>query len=211
MNLLTIIISVMILDLFSLITPGQDFMIVSRNTLKYSRKIGLMTSLGIGAGGLIHALVAMLGVSVFLASNVTVLAFIRTVGALYLIYLGSRFFRQAGSSSLPSNEKLPQFECRVTRWQAFRMGFIANLLNVEAMLFSMSIFTVVLPVGMSVMDKFMITGVIALDALVWFAMVSLLLGHQRVKNWYLRKSQWLERVAGVVLVFFGSKTLISSK
>ncbi len=46
--------AVITITVFTVISPGPDFAIVSRNALALSRRAGILTALGIGLGVLVH-------------------------------------------------------------------------------------------------------------------------------------------------------------
>ena len=46
--------AVITITIFAVISPGPDFAMVSRNSLSLSRRAGILTAFGIGAGVLVH-------------------------------------------------------------------------------------------------------------------------------------------------------------
>ena len=69
-------------------SPGPDTLIIIRQSLKYGRRGGFLTALGIGCGILIHSYLAIFGIS----SLIFLFDFIKDIiivfGSVYLIYLG---------------------------------------------------------------------------------------------------------------------------
>jgi RhtB (resistance to homoserine/threonine) family protein len=116
------------------ITPGPDTIYIVTRSIAQGRNAGIMSVLGISTGGLIHTLLASLGLSVILASSQTAFNIVRYTGGLYLIYLGiSVFLRCKEQSSAGEceyhNMKLPTI---------YLQGILTNVLNPKVALFFLS-------------------------------------------------------------------------
>lgn len=72
------------------LAPGADTMYILGNSMSNGKKAGIMSALGISTGGIIHTLLAALGLSVILAKSALIFDFVKYIGAGYLIYLGIR-------------------------------------------------------------------------------------------------------------------------
>ena len=81
------------IHLVALISPGPDFVVACRNTLLYSRTIGIYTAIGFGLGILVHISYAVFGLSWLIANHAFVFAIIQYMGAAYLIYIGVQSLR----------------------------------------------------------------------------------------------------------------------
>lgn len=90
---MTELIAVITITLLAVISPGPDFAIVSRNSLMLSRRAGVLTALGIGAGVLIHVAYTLVGVGLLIQSSLWPFNTIKLIGAVYLIYLGVKMLR----------------------------------------------------------------------------------------------------------------------
>ena len=66
MEELKLIISISLIHLAAVMSPGPDFIIVVKNALTYSRKIGIYTALGIGAVIIIHLVYTFLGLGILI-------------------------------------------------------------------------------------------------------------------------------------------------
>ena len=56
--------TVVITHLLAVISPGPDFALISRQSIKYGRKTSIFTSLGIGFGILFHVTYCILGIEI---------------------------------------------------------------------------------------------------------------------------------------------------
>ena len=53
---MTEFLTVVVLHLFAVISPGPDFALISRQSIRYGRKIAIWSAAGIGMGILFHSL-----------------------------------------------------------------------------------------------------------------------------------------------------------
>ena len=126
MEQLSIIGTVTIINLLALMSPGPDLVIAIRNSMLYSRKIGVWTAIGFGAGISCHIALSLLGIAWIIKKSLILFACIKIIGALYLIYIGSKSFT---SSSKTKIEHLSSKKKEITISKAFKSGFITNILN----------------------------------------------------------------------------------
>ncbi len=61
--------TIAILHLFAVASPGPDFALITRQSLRFNRKVAIWTSLGIGMGILFHCLLAITGLVLLITSN----------------------------------------------------------------------------------------------------------------------------------------------
>src|SRR5688572_7380219 len=69
------------------IWPGPAFALIVRNSIAYSRRAALLTTLGLGLGVGVDVVLLLCGLSVLL-QNPTIYDLVRYAGAAYLFYLG---------------------------------------------------------------------------------------------------------------------------
>ena len=117
-------------------TPGADTMIVIRNTLRGGARDGLVSSLGICLGLFVHATLSAVGISAILLYSATAFMLLKTIGALYLLWLGLsslRSFWNAKKMHQKAVEKKP-----FSFWTSLQEGFLSNVLNPKAVIFYMA-------------------------------------------------------------------------
>ncbi len=84
-------------------TPGPNMLLAFQYGLNYGVKRTLWTLAGLSLGLFILLLSTLLGLDVISRQSPWLLDIIKTVGALYLIYLGVASWRDAGDGSLMSD------------------------------------------------------------------------------------------------------------
>ncbi len=205
--------SVAIISLLAVISPGPDFAMVSKISLLKGRQAGILCAFGISAAISVHLAYTLLGLGIIFAKNVWVLNALRYFGAAYLIWLGvsalwpdikSRLFKHR---SLPSHSS--KAEVISNSHSAFWSGFACNALNPKTMLFIVSLFSQVISSKTSLFMELSYGAYIALIHFIWFAIVSTLLTTPKIQQKSTFLKDWIERVAGVLLMGLGIKLLIS--
>jgi threonine/homoserine/homoserine lactone efflux protein len=117
-------------------SPGPNFIFVLSRSIIYGTQNGIITTLGIGSGGLIYTLCAVLGVSALLATSELAFSIIKYLGASYLIYLGIAVFLDKNyAKSFTKNDTQ---KSSIKKMKAYRQGFITTMLNPKAGLYYIS-------------------------------------------------------------------------
>jgi RhtB (resistance to homoserine/threonine) family protein len=187
----------------AVISPGPDFAIIVRNGLRYGRRLGLATALGIASGVCVHTTYTLMGLSYVLAACSWAMEGIRYAGALYLIWLGISSFlpRKRETEQKCPVENIPSASFKM----AFRQGFLCNVLNPKTMLFFLALFTQVISPATSLPVKIGIGIFISLTHLMWFALVVVMLTNSRTEKFRKQWQHYLERAVGMGLFVLGVK------
>jgi len=77
------------------VTPGPGIFYVAARTLAGGRTEGLASSLGLGLGGLVHVVAGAVGISALVMASAEAFAMLKIAGALYLVWLGLKTWREA--------------------------------------------------------------------------------------------------------------------
>jgi RhtB (resistance to homoserine/threonine) family protein len=202
MEFLPLIGTVAILNLLAAVSPGPDFVMTVRNSLCYSRRSGIFTSLGISVALSVHLFYCAAGVGYIISKSILLFTLIKFLGAGYLIYIGIVSI-MVKSSKL--DLKGEHTGTDLTRFQAFRMGFMTNVLNPKATLFFLSLFTFVVGDSTPVYIIIIISAIIILTAFSWFTIVSIFLAQQNIQRVFLKYERIINRTLGGFLIFLGAK------
>ena len=128
-HLATFVLSGLVLNLY----PGPDTMYIIGRSLSQGRKAGIVSVLGISTGGMIHTLLAGLGLSAVLAASVKAFFAVKTIGALYLLYIGIRAIASRRAAADTATYLGGQSHARI-----YRQGLLTNLFNPKVALFFLS-------------------------------------------------------------------------
>lgn len=206
---LTQFVTIAVVHLLAVASPGPDFAIIVRQSITYGQRTALWTSLGVGCGILIHIGYSLLGMGLIISQSILLFNLMKFVGALYLIYLGIQALRvqplNRAEILQPHRHGLP------TPWQALRTGFLTNGLNPKATLFFLSLFTVVIDPATPLVIQAGYGLYMALATAVWFSCLSLLFGHRSVRQGFLKIGHWFDRLTGSVLLALGLKLALTGQ
>jgi threonine/homoserine/homoserine lactone efflux protein len=111
------------------LVPGPAVLYIVARSVEGGRPAGLISVLGIGAGGFVHVAFAALGLSALLVSSAVAFAVVKWLGVAYLIYLGiGRFLARDEETAdvKVGDEPLAR---------VFSQGVVVNVLNPKTALF----------------------------------------------------------------------------
>lgn len=208
MQYLPIIATVALVHLLAVISPGPDFIMITRNSLIYSRKTGVYSAIGLGLGILIHVTYSLIGIGLLISKSILLFNLIKFIGAGYLIYIGYKSLTSK-SSHLHIGEQNHKND--ISKLSAIRIGFITNATNPKATLFFLSLFTIVINPTAPLSVKLFMGIEMSIVTAIWFAFVAYLVSHRLVKSKLNKIQGFAEKFIGVVLIALGIKVVLSSK
>ena len=203
-------ITVAVIGTLAVISPGPDFLIVTRNSLLYSKQVGVATALGIAVGNVGWIATSVLGISLVIARTVLLFNALKLLGAVYLIYLGARLLcarREPAMEEILPQGAVAEKKCLSTL-AAFRMGLFTNLLNPKCAMFYVSFFSIVITPSTPTVVQCAYGLEIMLIAICWFSLLATVLSMEKIKGSFRRFSLWLNRVTGAILIVLGVKVAL---
>ncbi|WP_448871885.1 LysE family translocator [Desulfobulbus propionicus] len=190
------------------LAPGPDNIFVLTQSAIKGRLVGLVVTLGLCTGLIVHTSAVALGVAAVFQSSTMAFNLLKFAGAAYLLYLAWGAFR-AGAESL--NEPVGR-ERDLFRY--YLRGILMNVTNPKVSIF----FLAFLPQfthperGSLSVQMFVLGGLFILATLVVFGGISLLAG---VLGQRLRRSErvqkWLNRAAGTIFAGLALKLATASR
>lgn len=183
--------------LLAVASPGPDFAIVTRQCVLSGTRAGVWTAIGVGSAILLHVSYCLLGVALLLSSSPQLFNAMKLLAAAYLFYLGVRALSSQGVTL--KHDEIATAE-KFSPPQAVMRGFLTNGLNPKATLFFLALFTVVIDPATPVLIQVFYGLYLAVATFLWFAMLSLFLGHRLVRERMLQLGIWFERAMGAVLI-----------
>lgn len=199
----TEIMTLTVIALMMAISPGADFVLVTRNSLSCSRRSGIFTTLGITCGTWVHVSYCIAGMAIVISTSSTMFSMLKIVGAIYLIFIGYSSIKantvvtdgvlNAGTSLKPIS--------------AFISGFLSNALNPKTTLFFLGIFTQFVTVDTPVTIQLVYGAIISLAHLIWFLSLSYLLTHQKLLPKVKAYQVIINYLMGAVLIALGLKLI----
>lgn len=190
------------------ISPGPSFVMVARTAVASTRSNGLAAALGMGAGGIVFASAALLGLQVLLASVPWLYLAFKVAGGGYLAYLGYRIWQGANAPLLLSASGGPDSQPTLKR--AFILGLGTQLSNPKTAIFYGSIFASLLPHDIPSALLVALPIVVFCIEAGWYSIVALALSSASPRDAYLRYKSWIDRVAGGVMALLGLRLVITA-
>ena len=188
--------TVIMITILAVISPGADFAIVTKNSYLYGRSVGVLTSIGIALGVLVHVAYTLIAVAAVMKLAPNFLTLIKYLGAFYLIYIGYQTFTQKPVEETSSSN-------HISSRQALRYGFFTNALNPKTTLFVISTYTQIVS---AITPKSILIGYglfMSVAHFIWFALVALLFSQRTLREKMLKKQVVINRVIGFILALLG--------
>lgn len=207
MYYLPIILTVAIAHFLAVMSPGPDFIMITRNSLIYSRKTGIYSALGLGLGVWVHVFYCLVGIGLIISQSILLFNFIKLLGATYLIYIG---YKSLTSKSSRIDVHVSEHKKDLTPISATRVGFITNVTNPKATLFFLSLFTLVITPSTPFFLKLFMGAEMSVVTVLWFIFVAWIISHPLVKSKVSGIQHFAEKFIGVVLIGLGIKVALSS-
>ncbi|GLS92063.1 lysine transporter LysE [Psychromonas marina] len=200
------IISVTVIAIFMSISPGADFVMVTKNSLFHDRKAGLYSALGISLAIWMHVTYSIAGLAIVIANSPLLFSLIKYLGGAYLVYMGWKTFQSGSDIRIEQGDDKPT----LSNFSAFKTGVITNALNPKTTIFFLSIFTQVITPDTPILIQLLYGAIISIAHLLWFSLVAICVTHPLSLTLFNRYKVTIERVIGVVLIGFGLKVAFST-
>jgi len=188
------------------IAPGPDNLYVLAQSALHGHRTGLLITVGLCTGLMVHIGAVALGVATLVMTSVTAFTVLKIFGAAYLLYLAWCAFR-AGSALVPQSAGPA-----LRPLASYTRGVIMNISNPKVAIF----FIAFLPQfadpsrGPVAMQILLLGAVFMLTAIVIFAAICLAAG--RIGPW-LKKSYRaqavINRLTGTVFVLLAFRLVLS--
>ena len=197
--------TIAILHFFAVSSPGPDFIIVTRQSIRSGRTAAIFTSLGIASGILVHSFAAMTGLTYIISSNPLVFLYLKIIASIYLGYLGFiSIFNSSSITQYTSNQSTSDLNFLYS----YRIGFITNVLNPKAILFFITVFSIVVDSSTSVLSLGIYGAYMSIATFIWFTFISYIFTNTTLINKYRNSLPIFEKILGCILLLIASQILL---
>jgi threonine/homoserine/homoserine lactone efflux protein len=193
------LISIGLIQLIAVISPGPSFLITARTAVAKSRSDGVKVALGLGAGTVIWAGAALFGLNALFKLFPLLFMAMKLAGAAFLLWIAYQIFVHA-------KEPL-KMEGEAGGGNPFWRGFMVQIGNPKVAVFFGSIFVAMLPVNPPLWVLLALLAIVTFNEVWWYSVVALFFGAGPVRNFYLRAKTWIDRVTGAFLGALGLRLL----
>ena len=174
-------------------SPGPSMALIIRNSIKYGRVSGILSSVGHAIGIGIYAGVSVAGLQIILINNIFLFNTIQFCGSVFLLVLGILFLRDTGQKlSIQDKQKSVN---------SFMQGFAISILNPKILIWFAAIFSQFIEISSTNFVKFtMVLIASSIDGL-WYIILTIIVTGFGLKQFLENNTKIIQNISGVVLIF----------
>ena len=174
-------------------SPGPSMALIIRNSIKYGRVSGLLSSIGHAIGIGIYAAISVVGLQLILVNNIFVFNTIQFCGSVFLLILGILFLKNSGEElSIDDEQK---------KLNSFTQGFAISILNPKILIWFAAIFSQFIDVSSTSMTKFIMVFLASSIDGVWYVIVTVTVTGFGLKKFLENNTKTIQNISGIVLIF----------
>jgi threonine/homoserine/homoserine lactone efflux protein len=191
-----------------IISPGPDMIYVITRGMAHGRRAGILSAIGVVCGILVHTTAAAFGLTLILQTSAFAFLFVKFIGAMYLLYLGIKAWRDKSTFALQTST--PAANSGALFWQ----GVLSNVLNPKIAIFFLAFLPQFVDKGSSqVTWQMAFLGItFAGFGLCFLLVVGYFSG--TIGRWLTYRpkyAQFFQRLAGGILVGLGIRLALTEK
>ena len=133
------------------ITPGPAILLATSHSLSYGLRSSVFTILGNITGLFIMSALSVAGLSAIILGSAVIFAAVKFIGALYLVYLGVRLWR---NGFLPVNARVCGVRNNTRPGKLYANGLAVALTNPKAIAFTTALFPQFITHNSSLLTQF---------------------------------------------------------
>ena len=174
-------------------SPGPSMALIIRNSIKYGRVSGILSSIGHAIGIGIYAAVSVAGLQIILINNIFLFNTIQFCGSVFLLVLGILFLRDTGQKlSIQDKQKSVN---------SFMQGFAISILNPKILIWFAAIFSQFIEISSTNFVKFtMVLIASSIDGL-WYIILTIIVTGFGLKQFLENNTKIIQNISGAVLIF----------
>ena len=174
-------------------SPGPSMALIIRNSIKYGRVSGVLSSVGHAIGIGIYAGVSVAGLQIILINNIFLFNTIQFCGSVFLLVLGILFLRDTGQKlSIQDKQKSVN---------SFMQGFAISILNPKILIWFAAIFSQFIEISSTNFIKLkMVLIASSIDGL-WYIILTIIVTGFGLKQFLENNTKIIQNISGAVLIF----------
>lgn len=188
--------------LVAIVSPGPAVLLAINNSIKYDMLAVAFSTLGNVLGLFILSSAAMLGLGVVLKTSVVLFTLFKVFGAIYLIYIGVKQFRNLtnifDSLTLSGQKSASHY------WAIFKKGFLICITNPKPIIFFTALFPLFLNPQAPLLPQFFILT-LTFMILSYTTLISYAFFARSLKSWFgtHQRATWFNRISGAIFIGLG--------
>lgn len=188
--------------LVAILSPGPSILLAINNSIMYDLKMVALSSLANILGLFTLSSAAMLGLGVVLYTSAALFTGFKVLGAMYLIYIGIRQFRNLGNAFAGLHVKSKKSKKEL--FGIFKKAYLVCVTNPKPIIFFTALFPLFMDINAPILPQFfiltftfMFLSFITLMTYAYFA--------KTLKSWFSlpHRAIWFNKTSGVLFVGLG--------
>ena len=189
------------------IAPGPDNLFVLTQATLHGARAGLMVTLGLCTGLLLHTAAVTLGLAALIHTSNVAFAVLKTAGAVYLLWLAWQAFRAGTTAAVQAPRSL-------SAARYCRRGIVMNVANPKVSLFFLAFLPQFAdPARGPLAPQFILLGSVFIVATL-LVFGSIALAAARLGQWLAHSPgtrTWLNRIAALIFVALAARLAFSGR
>ena len=187
-------------------TPGPSLIVIIYITNSKNFISGFIASLAHGFGIFIYALISIFSISFIIKIAPFTIQIIQFIGAIFLIYIGSKIIFIQSSDEKKIDQKLNT----KSLLESFILGLTTSLINPKVIIFFTSIFSQFLDDDYSLFTKIIMALLAGIIDTTWYVLASYSVNLKTIKNYIITNQKFIFFILGLILIIFSIYLIYSS-
>lgn len=196
--------------ILAVISPGPNFILVSRYSALGSLKIGLAVTLGICSVGILFSTLSLLGLSSILSLFPNFSRISVALGAVYLLYIAYTIFIGLIMSQKVTYDAFEHSQpLSYSIKKSYLIGAITNILNMKTIAFMISIYSGFLAIHRTQLEQITLVVICSSLEFIWYFFVVLIFSKSSVRIIFIRYRKFIDLSFYIFLILFALQNIYS--
>ena len=174
-------------------SPGPSLALIIRNSIKFNRIAGILSSIGHGLGIGIYASFAILGLHLILTTNEFAFKLIQFLGSFFLLILGILFI-------IDKNNEL-KIDANQNNFNSFFQGLIIAIVNPKILIWFAAIYSQFINLNYSFFTNSILIFTASLIDAIWYIFVAIIVTSYGFKEFFQKRKLIIQKISGFILIF----------
>ncbi|MBV7363937.1 LysE family translocator [Actinomycetaceae bacterium TAE3-ERU4] len=196
----------------AVISPGPDFLLVLRTSLKFGSSQGIATAAGIAGGTSLWSIGTLAGVLSLLTTRPQLTFYFHFLGAFFLMLYGIKILFSVIKTRLSSPQQSDSEKKYLVLPQNFLSSFSFGLAtttigNPKAIIFYTLVFVSILPPHLFITESIILVLSMIVISFTWFVLISLVARKKTLVIFYQKYGWLIDSLLGTVFILLGLSLL----
>lgn len=206
-----LIITIVSIHLLALILPWPDLIMIIKTSLSSSKKTGIYMAIWSSLWVLFHVSYSLLWLWIILSKTLLLFWIIKILWAMYLIYFWLNLFISKLELERELQEDTIIIQREISFLEAIKIWFLSNILNPKAILFFLSLFTMLMNEKQDNFTLFVSSFAIILNNFLWFSFIAIIMNNKKIRILYEKIQTKLNKIFWTILIVFWIKFISMTK